>query len=134
LEISAGIGKEGKNLDRLLCSGPVHEAHEALSYLYVTVKLARFFAVKGQAKKPLLLEKGEKGKMGSGILCARLSWRIPVGLSPTQVKLSRQPATEAASVEVTKLMEPGDRRCWAATQVNVLSPEIDVIEEADSLE
>jgi hypothetical protein len=66
-------------------------------------------------------------------LCARLSWRIPVGSSPTQVKLSQQPATEATSVEVTKLMEPVDRRCWAATQVNVVSPEIDVIGEADSL-
>jgi hypothetical protein len=61
----------------------------------------------------------EYGNMGSGILCARLSWRIPVGLNPTQVKLSRQPAAEAASAGVTKLMEPVDRRCWAATQVNV---------------
>ena len=67
-------------------------------------------------------------------MCARVSWRIPVGLNPTQVKLSWQPAAEAASVEVTKLMEPVDRRCWVATQVNVLSPEIDVVVEADSLE
>jgi hypothetical protein len=34
-------------------------------------------------------------------------------------------------VEVTKLMEPVDRRRWAATQVNVVSPEIDIIGEAD---
>ena len=34
-----------------------------------------------------------------GKLCARLSWHIPVGSSPAQVKLSLQPAAEAASYE-----------------------------------
>lgn len=49
--------------------------------------------------------------MGAGNMCARLSRRIPVGSSLTQVKLIRQPAAEAASAEVPKLMEPVDRRC-----------------------
>ena len=70
---------------------------------------------------------------GSGDLCARLSCRIPGGSSPPQVKPSQQPATETASVEVTKLMKPVDRRCWASMQVNVVSPESDVIGEANSL-
>ncbi len=72
--------------------------------------------------------------MGSGILSARLSWCIPVGFSPTQVKPGQQPATatEAPSAEVTKLMEPAYRRCWAVAQVNIISPETDGIIETKS--
>lgn len=67
----------------------------------------------------------DQRSMVPGEMCARVSWCIPVGSSPTQVKLSQQAAAEAASAEVMKLMEPVDRRCWGATQVNVISPEID---------
>ena len=59
-----------------------------------------------------------------GKLCARLSWRVPVGLNPTRVKPNQQPVTQTASVEVTKLMKPVAGSCRAATQVNVVSSEI----------
>jgi hypothetical protein len=68
--------------------------------------------------------KPKQGCLALYSTCARLSWRVPVGLNPTRVKPNQQPVTQTASVEVTKLMKPVAGSCRAATQVNVVSSEI----------
>jgi len=69
----------------------------------------------------------------SNLECAKRSLCNPVGLNPTRAKLSQQPVTYVASVEVTKQMKPTDGRYQAAARVNVVSPENDVNREADSV-
>jgi len=66
----------------------------------------------------------DKKKEGTDAKCARRSWRDSVGSGPTRAKLSQQPVTQTAPVEVTKLVEPVAGRYRAATQVNVVSPEM----------
>lgn len=57
----------------------------------------------------------------------------PVSENLTRVTMSRRLGTEPMSGEVTNQMMLGDRMYQAATQVNVLSPEIPLIVEVDAL-
>ena len=64
------------------------------------------------------------------------SWRVSAGLNPGQVKLNQQPLIYVACKEVTNWLKPAIDNYRAAIRLrrmNVLSPEMVVIENADSV-
>lgn len=57
---------------------------------------------------------------------------VLAGVSPEREKLATSPTPNPTCREITNCMVLGGGRYQAATQVNVLSPEISIVTEADT--